>query len=134
MFNMLVTPDDPATERFEVVAGMRDLVIWERTHKGRSLSQVGDGALTAGMLYEIAFSACTRQHLIPRGMSAPDFFDGYEVEVETDAERAARTNAEALRARIRDGVVPAPTEIAPDEQAEVPDREAGGADPTQSAA
>lgn len=135
MFHLLITPDD-GSDRFEVTAGMRDLVIWERTHKGRSLSQVGDGALTAGMLYEIGFSACTRQQLIPRGTSAPEFFEAYEIDVESEAERTARHAAERLKERIEAGAVPPPV-AEPEPDAGDVDEDApgaGGADPTHSAA
>lgn len=105
MFELRITPDETG-EAFDVNAGMRDVVIWERTHRGRSLAQIGDGNLTATMVFELAFSACRRQQRIPRELTEEQFFESYEVEVEEPAERAARIKAEALKQRIVDGVVP----------------------------
>lgn len=107
MFDLRIAPDDG--EPFDVKAGMRDVVMWEKTHRGRSLSQLGDGGLSAGMVYELAFSACQRQQLIPREMTEKQFTDTHEIDVETPEQSAARQRAEDLKARILAGVVEPPT-------------------------
>lgn len=62
-FSFTVTPDDG--DEFRVDAGMRDLRLWEKTFRGRSLGQLGDEAkLSATILFEIAFSAAARRGLL----------------------------------------------------------------------
>lgn len=126
MFEFRIVPDDG--EAFDLTAGMRDLVMWEKTHRGRALAQVGDG-LSASMVYEIAFSACRRQQVLPRDLTEPEFIAGYEVDVETVDEKAARLRAEALKQRIAEGVVPpdATEDDVEDDDASPP---AGDVDPT----
>lgn len=104
MFNLRLTPDDGET--FDVEAGMRDVVMWEKTHRGRSLAALAGEGLSATMIYELAYSACRRQQLLPRDLPESLFVERYEIEVEEDDERAARLRAEALRDRIRDAELP----------------------------
>jgi hypothetical protein len=107
MFELRLTPDSTG-ETFDVSAGMRDVVMWEKTHRGRSLAQIGEGNLSAVMIYELAFAACRRQQLIPRELTEQEFNDTYEIDVETPDEHAARLRAEALRDRIAAGEVEVP--------------------------
>jgi hypothetical protein len=90
MFDFKITPDEGDT--FELTAGMRDIVMWERTHKGRAFAQLGDGGMSATMLYEIAYSACRRQGLVPREISEQQFIASYEIELGED-EPAAEPEA-----------------------------------------
>lgn len=79
MFDFTVTPDggDPIT----VAAGMRDVVLWEKTHKGRALAQIGDATkLSASIIYELAYSACRRQRLLPDGTTEAAFCENYDIE------------------------------------------------------
>lgn len=70
-----VVPDGDAPE-FRVVAGPREVALWERTGKGRSLGKLeSDPSMTA--LYEIAYTACKRQGLV--SCSLAEFLDGYDV-------------------------------------------------------
>lgn len=128
MFEFRVVPDEG--EAFDLTAGMRDLVMWEKTHKGRGLAQVGDG-LTASMIYEIAFSACRRQQLLPRELAEADFVAGYEVDVETAQEKAARLRAEELKRRIDEGTVPPDATVDELDDEPLP---AGDVDPTHPGA
>jgi len=104
MFNFRLTPDDGET--IDVVASMRDVRMWEKTHKGRSLGQLSDGAgISATILYELGFTAAKRGQSIPSGLTEDDFADRYDLEVETDEQTAARTAAVDLKARIEAGAV-----------------------------
>ena len=105
MFNMRITPDSTG-EPFDLSAGMRDIVVWEKTHRGRSLAQIGDGNLTGGMVYELAYSACRRQGKVPDGLTEAEFLADFDIDVEDDEERAARLRAESLKQRIVEGIVP----------------------------
>lgn len=60
MITFTITPDGGAP--YELVAGSRDVLIWERTGKGRAFSQFQDG-LRMGSLYELAHVAAKRQGL-----------------------------------------------------------------------
>lgn len=108
MFNLRITPD--GGETVDVSAGMRDVVMWEKTHRGRSLAELGAGGLTAGMVYELTYAACRRQQLIPRELTEAQFNESYEIEVEDDDVRAARLRAQDLKRRIVDAELPAPPE------------------------
>ena len=59
MITVRVVPDEG--EPFDVTATARDIVIWEKTHKGRKLSDIEDASMT--LLYELAYSAASRQKL-----------------------------------------------------------------------
>lgn len=126
MFELRITPDDGDT--LDVSAGMRDVRMWEKTHKNRGLGQLSDGAaISATVLYELAFTAAKRSGLLPAGLTEDAFADQYELEVEEPAERAARIKAEALVARIAAGEVPS------DDEPEGSEPEGDGADPTRPA-
>ena len=84
MFDFTITPD--GGEPFEMTAGMRDIVIWERTHKGRAFAQLGDGGMSATMLYEIAYSACRRQQLVPRELTEAQFVGTYDISLGDEPE------------------------------------------------
>lgn len=60
MFAFKVTPDDGP--EFEVTAGSRDVLVWEKTNKGKSFSGLADGLQMAD-LYKLAFIASKRQGL-----------------------------------------------------------------------
>ena len=57
MFDFTVTPDDG--DPFEVTAGSRDTLVWERTTRGASLAQLSEGLKIADM-YRIAHIASRR--------------------------------------------------------------------------
>lgn len=59
MFLFKLTPD--GGDEFEVVAGTRDVLFWERTAKGRTL-QGFTNDLKMADLYEMAYIAAKRQH------------------------------------------------------------------------
>lgn len=89
MFKFTVTPDAEGAEPFELDATMRDLRVWEKTHHKRSLGQATDGAaISATMLFEIAYSACVRQRKIPAGLTEEQFAEQYEIEPDDDGEDA----------------------------------------------
>lgn len=120
MFQFRVTPD--RGEPFDLTAGMRDVRWWEKTHRGRSMGMLQSAAgVSAGVLFEIAYSAARRQGFVPDTMTGDAFADAFEIDVETAEEHAARLKAEALVDRINEADAPA------DEQAE------GGEDPTHAA-
>lgn len=118
MFELRVTPD--GGEAFDLSAGMRDVRMWEKTHKGRGMGMLREAeGVSATLLFEIAYSACRRQKLIPDGMTEDEFTEMYEVDIETPEERTARQRAEELTARIRGGEVsddadPTPPEASPE--------------------
>ncbi|OLL69839.1 hypothetical protein Ae168Ps1_6396c [Pseudonocardia sp. Ae168_Ps1] len=58
MFTFEVVPD--GGESYELVAASRDVVVWERTGKGRSLQQLTEN-LRMSDLYEVAHLAARRQ-------------------------------------------------------------------------
>lgn len=60
MFLFKLTPDGADT--FEVRATTRDVLVWEKTAKGRSLTALMNDLRVADM-YEIAYTACKRQAL-----------------------------------------------------------------------
>jgi hypothetical protein len=57
MFTFTVKPDNG--EPYEVTAGSRDVLVWERTSKGNSFGSLRDG-LHMGDLYRIAHIASRR--------------------------------------------------------------------------
>lgn len=125
MFEFRVIPDDPAVEPFDLTAGMRDVRIWEKTHPRRGMGMLQDAAgVKAEVLFEIAFSACRRQKLIPAEMTEESFIDAHEIDIETPGEKAARKKAERLRDEILTAGEP-----------EIPgDEEDAGLDPTPAGA
>lgn len=116
LFDMRLTPDSTG-ETFDVAAGMRDVRIWEKTHRGRAYAQLAEPTATA--LYEIAFGACRRQRLIPDALTEAEFIETYELDLEDPGEKRARLAAEGLRDRIVQGEV---------------EQESESGDPTRSAA
>ena len=81
MFRFVITPDNPEFEQFELTASMRDVVFWERTHKGRALAQITQEGRTATILFELAYSACRRQQRLPRELTEVQFMEQFEVNV-----------------------------------------------------
>lgn len=82
-----IVPDASQDEsEFRVVAGPREVALWERTGKGRSLGKLeSDPSMTA--LYEIAYTACHRQGLVSCPLN--EFLDRYDVHpVNEEAEAA----------------------------------------------
>lgn len=57
MITVTVVPDDG--KPYDLTATMRDLVLWEKTHKGKRMAQLSEPAATD--LYEIAHVAAKRQ-------------------------------------------------------------------------
>ena len=57
MFDFTVTPD--SAEPYEVTAGSRDVLVWERTTKGASLASLAEG-MKIGDMYRIAHIASRR--------------------------------------------------------------------------
>lgn len=101
MFQFRVTPDNG--EPFDVTAGMRDVRWWEKTHRGRSMGMLQSAAgVSAGVLFEIAYSAARRQGFVPDTMTGDAFADAFEIDVETTEEHAARVRAEGLVDRINE--------------------------------
>jgi len=99
MFEILVQPD--GLDSFELSAGLRDIRLWEKTHAKRSMGQLQDGAaISATILFEVAYSACRRQGLIP-DITEDVFCESYEIEVETPEEKRARLAAEGFRDQVR---------------------------------
>jgi hypothetical protein len=72
MFELRIQPD--GAEPFDVSAGMRDVRLWEKTHRGRSMGQLqsADG-VSATVLFEVAYTACKRQGAIPAGLTEDEF-------------------------------------------------------------
>lgn len=60
-YRFTLRPDDG--EPVEVVATTRDIVVWEKTGKGRSFSNLARDAHMAD-LYELAWQAAKRQGLV----------------------------------------------------------------------
>lgn len=125
MFDMIVTPDDG--EPIEIEANMRDVRMWEKTHRGRALaSHLGEN-MKAEYLFELAFSACRRQRLIPAELTEESFIETHEIELEEPGARARRHAARAFRAEIV-GATSTPPVIV-DEAEDGGDE--GGPDPTR---
>jgi hypothetical protein len=57
MFTLTLTPD--YGDQLEVEADSRDIFVWEKTHKGKSLGQLKSNLLM-GDLYVIAHITCKR--------------------------------------------------------------------------
>lgn len=81
MFTFTVKPDGGA--QFEVTAGTRDVLRWEKTTRGASLAQLKDG-VSFGALYKIAHIAAVRQQLFTGPLA--DFEDTCELEFEEEDE------------------------------------------------
>lgn len=99
MFKFTVRPDDPALLDFDVEAGMRDLRRWEKTHKGRVFGQIADAkGMSATALFEIAFAACSRQGLIPPGLTEDQFAETHDIDLLEDDEESGETAEDPTRA------------------------------------
>ncbi|HYD28882.1 hypothetical protein [Brevundimonas sp.] len=103
MFEFRILPD--GGEPFEITASMRDLRMWEKTHRGRSMGVLSDrSSLSATILFEIAYAACRRQGKIHNDMTGDvfaethDFELGEEVEEEEPAEKLGNPTPAALSA------------------------------------
>jgi hypothetical protein len=81
MFTFTITPD--GGDKFEVTAGTRDVLKWERTTKGASLGQLKEG-VKLGDLYKIAHIAAVRQQQFTGSLA--DFEDTCELEFEEEDE------------------------------------------------
>lgn len=81
MFTFTVTPDNG--EAFEVKAGSRDVLTWERTGKGKNLMTLRDG-LAMGDLYRLAHIAARRQGLFNGDLK--EFETTVELDFEEDDE------------------------------------------------
>jgi hypothetical protein len=57
MFSVKVSPDDAESYVLEIKP--RDVLVWEKGGKGRSLKSLEDGSL--GDIYELAHASATRQ-------------------------------------------------------------------------
>ncbi len=105
-FTFTVIPDDKGVESFEVKAGMRDLRMWEKTNRGRSLGQLSDQkTLTASAMIEIAHAACRRQGLVAESVSLETFLAMYDIEAEEGedtehVEREATIDLDVLVAKL----------------------------------
>lgn len=58
MFDFVVTPD--GGEPYQIKAGPRDVLAWEKAHKGASLRALMEEA-RMGQLYQLAYYASKRQ-------------------------------------------------------------------------
>lgn len=79
MFTFKVLPDDG--EPFDVVARSRDISLWERTHKGRTLKGL-EASFSMAMMEELAVVAARRQNLYTGNLV--EFRDTCDFEVEQD--------------------------------------------------
>lgn len=86
MFLFKLTPD--GGDEFEVVAGTRDVLMWERTAKGRSLGAFTN-ELKMADLYEMAYIAAKRQGKWDGNRA--DFEDTMELDFEEEKEPADPT-------------------------------------------
>lgn len=80
MFTLTLTPDygDP----IEVEADSRDIFVWEKTNKGKSLGQLKSNLLM-GDLYTIAHITCKRLTLdVPTKLD--EFVQSYRLDFEED--------------------------------------------------
>jgi hypothetical protein len=90
MFSFIIVPDADGVERFELTAGMRDIRMWEKTRRGRSLGQMNDPSkASATVLFEIAHTAASRQGLVPSGLTDDEFAERYDIEMLDDEEDSA---------------------------------------------
>lgn len=83
MFTIRVTPDDgPA---YEVPAGTRDVYMWEKTGKGRSVGQLQGEGMSISALYELTHLAARRQHMTTESLD--DFVKHNDIDpIEDDDE------------------------------------------------
>lgn len=81
MFDFKLTPDDG--EQFDVTAGSRDVLVWEKSTKGASFGSIAEG-LRITDLYKIAWIASKR--LGHFGGTLAEFEAGVELEFEEQPE------------------------------------------------
>ena len=79
MFTFTVNTDDGET--FEAKATSRDVVMWEKTGKGRSLGRLAESP-TMGDLYSLAHVACRRLGKFTGDLAA--FEETVDLEFEED--------------------------------------------------
>lgn len=79
MFDFKVTPDSGAP--FEVTAGSRDVLVWEKTGKGRNVSKFRN-AMEMRDLYALAHIASRRQGLYSGELR--DFEESVEIDIVED--------------------------------------------------
>ncbi|ALE74935.1 hypothetical protein AD006_01180 [Pseudonocardia sp. EC080610-09] len=81
MFNFKVTPDGQGS--YVVSAGTRDILIWEKTAKNRSVSNLME-AFTMQDAYSLAHAASKRQGLFTGSLS--DFESQCDMEIVAEDE------------------------------------------------
>jgi hypothetical protein len=77
MFKFTVKPDD--ADEFEAIATSRDVVMWEKLGKGRSVSKFAQGPTMAD-LYSLAHVTCRRLSLFSGSLD--DFEKSVDLEFE----------------------------------------------------
>lgn len=122
MHDFKIMPDDGET--FYVTSGMRDVRLWERTHRGATVGALGE-SVTAQRLFEVAYVTCKRNKLIPEGMTEAEFDAAYDFSIETPEAKRARL----LKNRIVEADEPAGDESETDFLSNSPGPEAASAEP-----
>ncbi|MEV7263971.1 hypothetical protein AB0N38_10510 [Micromonospora aurantiaca] len=89
MYDFTLTPDDDA-EPIKLTAGSRDVLVFERTTKGATLTQLLVNP-KMGDLYKLAHLAAKRQQLFTGSLD--EFEKGFELEF-TETEAADPTNGD----------------------------------------
>jgi hypothetical protein len=85
MFTLTLTPDHGA--ELVVEADSRDIYVWEKTHKGKSLGQLKSNLLMTD-LYAIGHIACKRlREDVPSKLD--EFVQAYALDFEEEAEDGA---------------------------------------------
>lgn len=79
MIEFTVAPDD--AEKYKVTAESRDIVVWERTGKGKSFASLMDD-LRMTEMYRVAHIASRRQGLYDGTL--PEFEAGVNLEFDVD--------------------------------------------------
>jgi len=83
MFDFKVTPD--GLDPYDVTAGSRDVLKWERTTKGKTVGSLSDAAtLRMEDLFKLAWIASARQGIYTGSLA--DFESGVDVEMKDDEE------------------------------------------------
>lgn len=92
MFEFKIKPVEGG-EEYRVTADSRDVYMWEKTGKGRSLAQLRDNPSMAAN-YEIAYQAARRERLFVGSLA--EFVDGNVLDFrEDDEEDTDPTHGEA---------------------------------------
>jgi hypothetical protein len=100
MHDFKIMPDEG--EPFYVTSSMRDIRLWERTHRGATVGALGEG-VTAQRLFEVAYVTCKRNKLIPEGITEAEFDAAYDFSIESPAAKRARL----LKSKITETELPA---------------------------